>query len=118
MSFKENKRKIFEKLKNEGLTDDVKVEIIKLYGERGKKAIKAVEEDRVKKMGDDWIVVGWARDYKVVGEFCGCADYMINIELKKVGVDMCYHALAKRIAEITGRYKVFESVEQFVVGEE
>jgi predicted nucleic acid-binding Zn finger protein len=34
---------------------------------------------------------------------CSCKDYVLNVVTGKAGVDMCYHALAKRICELLGK---------------
>lgn len=103
--FRMKKLLLFKELKEKGLCKETEKKIVELYGKRGEKAIVTVKKKRVLKKNNNWIVKGRTKEYIIYGEFCSCMDYMMNIELGKAGVDMCYHALAKRIAEITGIYK-------------
>jgi predicted nucleic acid-binding Zn finger protein len=73
---------------------------VEIYGERGKKALLAVKGGRVKKKGKLWVVEGKTDEYEIVGDLCYCMDYALNIVTGRAGVDMCYHVLAKKIAEI------------------
>jgi predicted nucleic acid-binding Zn finger protein len=103
-------RKKFELLKRikkgTKLTDEVKEAIVKTYGTRGVKALDAIENRRVIKRGNRWFVRGKSDEYEVVQGFCSCRDYVLNIVTEKVDVDMCYHALAKRICELLDAYYV------------
>jgi len=72
----------------------------KRYGKRGEKAIKLVEEGRVKKYRDFFVVV--SNDEYVVEEgFCTCGDF----EFRKTE---CSHILAVKIARETGNYDSFD----------
>ena len=103
-------RKKFELLKRmkkgTKLTDSLKKAIIDTYGTRGVKALEAIESRGVVKRGDRWFVRGKGDEYEVVQAFCSCRDYVLNIVTEKVDVDMCYHALAKRICELLDAYYV------------
>ena len=88
------------------LTNDLKEAIIDTYGTRGGKALEAIESRGVIKRGDRWFVRGKSDEYEVVQAFCSCRDYVLNIVTEKVDVDMCYHALAKRICELLDAYYV------------
>jgi predicted nucleic acid-binding Zn finger protein len=91
--------------KERRLTDEVRKMIVEVYGKRGERAIEAVEKSRVIRRGRRWFVRGRGGEYEVVKNLCSCPDYMMNIATGKAGVDMCYHALARFIAEITGGYR-------------
>jgi predicted nucleic acid-binding Zn finger protein len=103
-------RKKFELLKimkkGKKLTNEVKEAIIETYGNRGAKALDAIENRRVIKRGNRWFVRGKSDEYEVVQAFCSCRDYVLNIVTEKVDADMCYHALAKRICELLDAYYV------------
>ena len=77
-------------------------------GNRFWKALKAVANDLVKKYifepsgREAWIVVGKSRDYRVLSEiYCDCEDFYINAIVKR-STDLCYHILAKILAETLG----------------
>lgn len=103
-------RKKFEILKSmkkgSKLTEDLKKAIIDTYGPRAVKALDAIENRGVIKRGNRWFVKGKSDEYEVVKSFCSCRDYVLNIVTEKVDVDMCYHALAKRICELLDAYYV------------
>jgi predicted nucleic acid-binding Zn finger protein len=84
------------------LTQEVEGKIVELYGKRGEKAIEAVRSGNVIRRGKRWFVRGKEDEYEVVKTFCTCRDYVLNVATGKSGVDMCYHALAKRICEELG----------------
>lgn len=99
--FKHKKAKLFEKLKSvDELDESLEDELISLYGSRGKRAIKLVKGGGVRREGDQWFVQGREKEYEVVGTYCSCFDFVLNIATDKAGVDMCYHALAKNIQEL------------------
>lgn len=97
--------KLFKKLKK-GVQLDKGLEnaIIDAYGSRGKKALAAIKRRRVIRRGDRWFVRGKGGEYEIVQTFCSCRDYVLNVVTGKVDVDMCYHALAKRICELLDAY--------------
>ncbi|MEM1689409.1 MAG: SWIM zinc finger family protein [Candidatus Hadarchaeales archaeon] len=104
--FNKKKIELFGLLRKERkLSGEVRRKIIELYGSRGEKAIEAVEQRRVRKQGRRWFVRGKSGEYEVVKNFCSCPDYVMNIATEKAKVDMCYHALAKEIAEAIGFYR-------------
>ncbi|MDD1676037.1 MAG: SWIM zinc finger family protein [Methanomicrobiales archaeon] len=85
-----------------GLTPDLKDALIRTYGDRGKKALKAVEEKRVKKYCDFFVVVGYSDEYVVDEDFCTCGDFLYR------GRE-CIHIIAVRTALITGCYERYDS---------
>jgi predicted nucleic acid-binding Zn finger protein len=83
------------------LSIDLQEVILRIYGERGRKAILAVNEARVKKYLDFFVVVGTSDEYVVEDEFCTC-----RAQVFRSG--SCWHVLAARIAELTGQYEVVD----------
>ncbi|KXA95452.1 hypothetical protein AKJ65_01735 [candidate division MSBL1 archaeon SCGC-AAA259E19] len=99
--FRQNRKKIFERIKSEeGLDESLEESIVELYGPRGKRAIEVVKSGRVRRENKRWFVQGREKEYEVVGSHCSCYDYVLNIATGKADVDMCYHALAKNIEEL------------------
>jgi predicted nucleic acid-binding Zn finger protein len=79
-------------------------------GDRFWKALQAVAKDLVKKYifepsgREAWVVVGKARDYRVLSElYCDCEDFYINVIVKRAA-DLCYHILAQILAESLETY--------------
>ena len=102
--FVRRREELFSRLRKEGrLTPELEREVVELYGRRGENALKAVREGRVVRRGGRWFVKGETDEYEVVRSMCSCRDYVLNVVTGKAGVDMCYHALAKRICELLGR---------------
>ncbi len=94
------REELFGLIRKEGLSSAVERAVVEVYGERGRKALLAVKRGRVKRKGKLWVVEGKTDEYEIVGELCYCMDYALNVVTGKAGVDMCYHVLAKKIAEI------------------
>jgi predicted nucleic acid-binding Zn finger protein len=91
--------------KNQCISGPDLATLARLCGDRFWKALKAVANDLVKKYifepsgREAWIVVGKARDYRVLSEiYCDCEDFYINVIVKR-STDLCYHILAKILAE-------------------
>lgn len=104
--FSRRKMEIFSLLRREGkLSGEIRRKIVELYGSRGERAIEAVEQRRVYRRGRRWFVRGKSGEYEVVKNLCSCPDYVMNIATGKAKVDVCYHALAKEIAEAIGFYQ-------------
>ena len=80
------------------LTVELQEEIQRVYGEQGKKAVKAVNDCRVKKYLDFFVVVGSSNEYVVEENFCTCRAHMFRKGL-------CWHVIAVRIAKATGCYE-------------
>ena len=89
-------------------------ELAKLYPNLFEESYYTVRTDRVKKYVFTpsgrvlWVVVGRHRDYIILpkANFCTCDDFFFRV----LGHEkpMCYHILAVKIAELTGRYEVIE----------
>lgn len=96
------------------LSDQQRDALAEVYGERLDKALRAVDEGRVKKYLFEpsgrvvWIVVGAERDYQVLPSvgFCTCDDFYFHVISHEVG--LCYHLLAQMMAEALGRFELFE----------
>lgn len=91
--------KILEKERR--LTPEIRRIIVERYGQRGGKALEIVDEGRVKRYLDFFVVVGSSDEYVVEEEFCTCSDALFH----RMGE--CAHVLAVRIAALTGRYEEF-----------
>ena len=105
--FLRKKMELFKRMKKgTKLTEDLKKVVIDTYGPRGRKALEIIRRRRVIKRGDRWFVRGKSDEYEIVQAYCTCRDYVLNIVTDKVDVDMCYHALAKKICELLDAYYV------------
>lgn len=71
--------------------------ILSRYPQKGRKALDAVQEGRVRKYLDFFVVEGSTGTYIVDDDFCACNDFCFR------GI-MCWHILAVRIARLTGGY--------------
>ncbi|HPZ33241.1 MAG TPA: SWIM zinc finger family protein [Methanoculleus sp.] len=93
---------VWQEIEREGaLTPELRTCIERAYGERGRKALVAVEEGQVKRYRDFFIVVGRSSEYVVESDFCTCSDFLFR------GRE-CWHILAVRIAERTGLYESYD----------
>ena len=90
---------LFAQLKDrEALTAEIRQEIIRIYGERGRKALQAVDEKRIKKYRDFFVVAGTSDEYIVDEDFCTCRDFIFR-------KGRCWHELAVRIAAAIGSFE-------------
>ncbi|UIP01207.1 hypothetical protein Hbl1158_02020 [Halobaculum sp. CBA1158] len=76
--------------------------IIERHGDRGRRAIEAVAEGRVKRYRDFTVVVGHRSEHVVEDEGCDCRDATYNLDTSDPD-ERCWHALAVDIAERVGR---------------
>jgi predicted nucleic acid-binding Zn finger protein len=83
------------------LTPEVRDAIIQACGERGRKALKAIDEQRIKQYRDFTVVVGISDEYIVDEEFCTC-------QASRYRRGRCWHILA---VEIAGRVNAFEVID-------
>ncbi|MDD1667187.1 MAG: hypothetical protein LUO96_01840 [Methanomicrobiales archaeon] len=83
------------------LTDETRRLIREQYGQRGVKALEIVDEGRVKKYLDFFVVVGTSEEHVVEEEFCDCIDALFRRR------GSCAHVLAVRIASLTGQYEEY-----------
>ncbi|GAA0214891.1 hypothetical protein GCM10009000_032160 [Halobacterium noricense] len=84
------------------LRPPVVAEVITLHGDRGRRAIEAVAEGRVKRYRDFTVVVGYREEHVVEDGGCDCRDATYNLDTSDPS-ERCWHALAVDIAERVGR---------------
>jgi predicted nucleic acid-binding Zn finger protein len=72
--------------------------IKKSFGQRGIKALAAIDEKRVKKYLDFVVVEGKTSEYIIDEDFCTCGDFLFR------GRE-CWHLLAVRLADATGSFE-------------
>jgi predicted nucleic acid-binding Zn finger protein len=95
-------RGIWEKIERDRtLTPEFRACIERVYGDRGRKALVAVDKGQVKRYRDFFVVVGHSDEYVVEEDFCTCSDFLFR------GRE-CWHILAVRIAERTGLYESYD----------
>lgn len=93
---------IWQKMERDrALTPEFRACIESAYGERGRKALEAVDAGQVKRYRDFFIVVGRSDEYIVEDDFCTCSDFLFR------GRE-CWHILAVRTAERTGLYESYD----------
>ena len=80
------------------LTGPITDAIIRTHGDRGRRAIEAVSELRVKQYRDFTVVVGHNEEHVVEGGGCDCADAAYNLDPDDPD-ERCWHALAVDVAE-------------------
>ncbi len=70
---------IWQKMERGGvLTPEFRACIEQAYGERGKKALMAVDSGQVKRYLDFFVVVGHSDEYIVEDDFCTCSDFLFR----------------------------------------
>ena len=79
------------------LTPEIVTAIDDAHGSRGRQAIEAVGESRVKGYRDFMVVVGHEDEYIVEDGACECADAEYNLD-REDPEELCWHAIAVRIA--------------------
>ncbi|MFC7047083.1 hypothetical protein ACFQH6_18290 [Halobacteriaceae archaeon GCM10025711] len=79
------------------LTGPVAERILAVHGDRGRRAIEAVTEERVKQYRDFTVVVGHEDEYIIEGGGCNCKDAEYNLDPDDPE-QLCWHALAVEIA--------------------
>jgi len=109
---------ICKTVKSEGKVSESHVSrLSEAFGQRVAKALEALNEGRIKKYVFKpsgrvvWIVVGKRRDYLVMPaiDYCSCYDFYFQFDRGHV----CYHIIAQKLAEATGRFDDFEDDDQF-----
>jgi len=101
-----------------GLTEELEGELRSLFGERFEKALRTVEERRVKRYVFQpsgrvvWIVVGEGDEYRILPHamFCSCEDFYFRVVGGERG--LCYHLLAWMLAEALGVFDVVEESDE------
>lgn len=94
---------IFEEIKKQcSISEDIEKRIVEEYGSRGKKALEAYKNNKVKKYRDFFVVEGSRDSYIVEEDFCTCNDYLYRLSSRG---GICYHSLAAKIARAAGKYE-------------
>ncbi|GGL28418.1 hypothetical protein EFA46_002820 [Halarchaeum sp. CBA1220] len=83
------------------LTPDVVARLLAAHGDRGRRAVDAVGEGRVKQYNDFTVVVGHEDEYVVEDGGCTCRDSQYNLDSEDPS-QRCWHVLATEIAERVG----------------
>ena len=81
--------------------EQMRHDIITEYQSRGKKAIEIVDQNRVKRYRDFFVVVGESGEYVVEDTYCSCEDFFRRGSL-------CAHILSVLIARALGRYELID----------
>ncbi len=92
------------------LTPELRQHLIRLFSRRGKLALEAIDEGRVKKYLDFFVVTGTSGEYVVDEGFCTCRDFIFR-------GGRCWHLLAVDIARVTGSYERIDLWYQDVWGD-
>ena len=109
-----------EKARKEGkLSKRQFARLLEIFGGRFERALKVVEENRVKHYTfkpsgrEIWIVVGKEREYQILPRagYCSCDDFYFHVMSGEVGV--CYHLIAQRICEAVGTVEEVEEGDEF-----
>lgn len=83
------------------LTGPVTEAIVGTHGARGRRAIEAVSETRVKRYRDFTVVVGHKDEYVVEDGACTCKDSEYNLDAEDPEA-LCWHAIAVAVATRIG----------------
>ena len=95
---------LWHRIKEKHVLDiTLREEIVATFGDRGKKALAAIDAGKVKQYLDFLVVEGRTAEYVVDEDFCTCRDFLYRGRT-------CWHLLAVHIATITG---LFDSVDQW-----
>ncbi len=99
-------------------TQDAVVYLRKKYGDRFVRALRAVEENRVKKYtfhpsdSPVWIVKGRRREYMIIPDiYCSCRSFYQDVVISR-STDFCYHLLAQEIAQLWNMYEQITASDQ------
>jgi predicted nucleic acid-binding Zn finger protein len=94
---------LWQHLSEKKVLDEVlRLEIEETFGHRGKKALAALDDGRIKKYLDFFVVEGRTADYIVEDDFCTCSDFMFRGRT-------CWHLLAVRIARETNTFLTIDT---------
>jgi predicted nucleic acid-binding Zn finger protein len=83
------------------LTPETVDSIVAAHGSRGRRAIEAVGEERVKEYNDFTVVVGHEDEYIVEDGGCTCEDAQYNLDSEDPD-QLCWHAIAAAVARRVG----------------
>jgi len=98
-----NEISIWQRLREKKELDPaLREEIGKQFGTRGAKALAAIDDGKVVKYLDFFVVEGRTSRYIVEDDFCTCSDFLYRGRT-------CWHLLAVRIAEASGSYRMVDT---------
>ena len=104
------------RLSKENLTQDDIEYFRNKYGKKFVRALRAVEEGKIVKYhflpseSETWIVKG-RREYLVVTDVdCNCRSFYQEVVISRE-INLCYHILAQRIAEIRKQFLAQEATD-------
>ena len=70
---------VWQEIERKGaLTPELRTSIERTYGERGRKALMAVDEGLVKRYRDFFVVVGRSSEYVVESDFYTCSNFLFR----------------------------------------
>lgn len=103
------------------ISEDERQRLKAVFGERFERAIKSVEQSRVKKYTFKpsgrvvWIVVGREKEYEILpeAEYCSCDDFYFHVISTESGY--CYHLIAQKLANALGQAELVEEGDEFFV---
>jgi predicted nucleic acid-binding Zn finger protein len=98
-----NETELWQRLAEQKTLDPVlRPEIEILFGTKGKKALAAIDDGKVLKYLDFFVVEGKTSRYIVEDDFCTCSDFLYRGRT-------CWHLLAVRIALATNAFRPVDS---------
>ena len=108
-----------EARKSDRLSEERLDELRSLFGGRLERALRLVEERRVKRYTFKpsgrvvWIVVGKEREYQILSRagYCSCDDFYFRVINGEAG--LCYHLIAQHLAEALGMLEEIEEGDEF-----
>lgn len=109
---------VCKEVQGEGRVSDAHLtRLTEVFGQRLTRAWQAVNEGRIKKYVFKpsgrvvWIVVGKQRDYLIMplADYCSCYDFYFQFDRGHI----CYHIIAQKLAEASGKFDLFEDDDQF-----
>ena len=113
-------REASEEAKSSGrLSKERVAELRSLFGERFEKALRLLEERRVKRYAFEpsgrivWVVVGKEKEYQILPRagYCSCDDFYFRVIDGETG--LCYHLIAQSLAEALGVYEEIREGDEF-----
>jgi len=113
-------REASEEAKSSGrLSKERVAELRSLFGERFEKALRLLEERRVKRYAFEpsgrivWVVVGKEKEYQILPRagYCSCDDFYFRVIDGETG--LCYHLIAQSLAEVLGVYEEIKEGDEF-----
>jgi len=109
-----------EEAKSSGkLSKERVTELRSRFGERFERALKLIEERRVKRYAFEpsgrivWVVVGKEKEYQILPRagYCSCDDFYFRVINGETG--LCYHLIAQSLAEALGIYEEIKEGDEF-----